>query len=80
MLNVGRALGVFSILMGIIAIILELILAFVFSFIYADIVFYIIVALAILFGIAGIFKDSSKAYGLGGLLLGIIALVLWFVI
>jgi len=79
-INVGKSFGVISLLMGIIAIVLNLIIKFVYSFIYADIIFYVLVALAILFGIIGIFKDDSKAYGLGGLILGIVALVLWFVI
>ncbi|MFW9879170.1 MAG: hypothetical protein ACFFG0_39325 [Candidatus Thorarchaeota archaeon] len=76
----GRAYGVISLLMGIIAIVFELVLAFVFSFIYADIIFYILVALAILFGIIGIAKDDSKGFGLGGLILGIVALVLWLAV
>jgi len=77
---VGRTYGVFSLLMGIIAIVLELIIRFVFFFIYADIIFYVLVALAILTGILGIAYDDSKSYGFGGLILGIVALVLWFVI
>ncbi len=76
----SRSAGIFALLMGIIALILELVIKFAFSFIYADIVFYIIVALAIIAGIVGIARDSSKSYALGGLILGIIALVLWFVI
>ena len=76
----GRTAGTFALLMGIIAIVLELVIKFVFSFMYADIVFYILVGLAIIAGIIGIAYDSTKSYGLGGLILGIIALVLWFVI
>ncbi|TFG03096.1 MAG: hypothetical protein EU542_03225 [Promethearchaeota archaeon] len=76
----GRTTGTFAILMGIVAIILELVIKFVFSFPYADIVFYILVALAIIAGIIGIASEDSRSYGLAGLLLGIIALVLWFVI
>lgn len=76
----GRTAGTFALLMGIIAIVLELVIKFVFSFMYADIVFYILVGLAIIAGIIGIAYDSTKSYGLGGLVLGIVALVLWFVL
>ncbi len=76
----GRSAGTFAILMGILAIILELVVKLAFSFPYADIVFYILAALAIIAGIIGIAYDSSKSYALGGLILGIIALVLWFMI
>lgn len=76
----GRSAGTFAILMGILAIILELVIKFAFTFPYADILFYIFVALAIIAGILGIAYDDSKSYGLGGLILGIIALVLWFAI
>lgn len=76
----GRSAGTFALLMGIIAIVLELVIKFVFSFMYADIVFYILVGLAIIAGIIGIAYDSTKSYGLGGLVLGIVALVLWFVL
>jgi hypothetical protein len=79
-LKVSRSAGTFALLMGILAIILELWMKFAFSFPYADILFYILVALAIIAGIIGIAYDSSKSYGLGGLVLGIIALVIWFVI
>ncbi len=80
MINVGRSAGTFALLMGILAIILELVLKFAFTFPYADIVFFILAALAIIAGIIGIAYDDSKSYGLGGLVLGIIALVLWFAI
>ena len=76
----GRSAGTFALLMGILAVILALVIKLAFSFPYADIVFYILVALAIIAGIIGIAYDSTKSYGLGGLVLGIIALVIWFVI
>jgi len=80
-IHVGRSAGTFALLMGIIAIVLELVLKLTsFWFPYADTVFFILAALAIIAGIIGIAYDDSKSYGLGGLVLGIIALVLWFVI
>jgi hypothetical protein len=78
--KLGKTFGVLALVFGLVAVILVPVFFFVFYFAYGSYVFYALAGLAIVFGIIGMIKDDSKGLGVVGLILGIVALVLWFVL
>lgn len=75
----GKVFGVIALIMGITALALEPIFMYFFYFDFGNYVFYVLAGLAIVFGILGIVKDHPKGLGVVGLIVGIIALTLWFI-
>jgi len=72
----GKTFGVLALIFGLIALLSGWAIA-LFLFPYGSYVNYAVAGLAILFGIIGIIKDDSKALAIIGMILGIIALVVW---
>ena len=80
MQKLGKVFGIISLIMGLIGLALIPIFIWVFVIPFFGLIFWIVVGIAIVFGIIGIAKDDSKGLGIVGLILGIIAIVLRFVI
>ncbi len=77
----GKVFGVLSLIFGLIALLagwaIQIFVSIMFGFSIASFALYAVCGLAIVFGIIGIIKDDSKGLGIAGLILGIIALILW---
>jgi len=71
----GKTFGALALVFGLIALLVGwAILIFV---PFGSYILYALCGLAIIFGIIGIIKDDSKGMGITGMILGIIALILW---
>ena len=77
----GKVFGVLSLVFGLLALLagwaIQIFVTIAMGPTIATYMLYGICGLAIVFGIIGIIKDDSKGLGIAGLILGIIALILW---
>ncbi|MFX1497875.1 MAG: hypothetical protein ACFFBH_10135 [Promethearchaeota archaeon] len=82
----GKTFGIIALLAGLAGVILLALLyigfflAPILIFPYIGLIIIIAGALGIIFGIIGIAKDDSKGLGIVGLILGIIAIALYFIL
>ena len=72
----GKTFGALALVFGLVSLLLGW-LIIIFVPLYGTYVLYAVCGLAIVFGIIGIIKDDSKGMAITGMILGIIALVLW---
>ena len=72
----GKTFGILALIFGLVALLAGWAIA-LFLIPYGSWVNYGVAGLAILFGIIGIITDDSKAMAIVGMILGIIALIVW---
>jgi len=72
----GKTFGVLALVFGLITLLAGWAII-IFLLPYGSYIVYALAGLAIVFGIIGIIKDDSKALGIVGMILGIIALIIY---
>jgi len=73
----GKTFGVISTLLGFVGLVMLILHLFVFIIPFGLFVIWAFAVVAIVFGIIGMIKDDSKGFGVLGLILGILTIVLW---
>jgi len=72
----GKVFGALSLVFALVSLLAGWAIV-IFLFPYGMYIMWVLPILAIIFGIIGIVKDDSKGLGIAGLIIGIIALILW---